>query len=70
MVGEIVPYVKVPTKRRNIHTRTSHAIAKPEAIDYLRIRHLGLYFTEPYDYQEASVCKLLHYIPSVGLLKG
>jgi hypothetical protein len=41
-----------------------------EAIAYLRFRHLGHYFMEPGDYQDAPISKILHFIQSVGLLEG
>jgi hypothetical protein len=33
-----------------------------EAIAYLRFRHLGHYFMEPGDYQDAPISKILHFI--------
>jgi hypothetical protein len=36
----------------------------------LRFRHLGHYFMEPGDYQDAPISKILHFIRSVGLLEG
>jgi hypothetical protein len=36
---------------------------------YLRYRHLGHYFMEPGDYQDASVSKVLHFVQNVWLLK-
>jgi hypothetical protein len=41
-----------------------------EAIAYFRFRHLGQYFMEPSDYYDAPVNKVLHFIRSVGLIKG
>jgi hypothetical protein len=41
-----------------------------EAIAYLRFRHLGQFFTELSDFYEAPIIKVLHFIRSVGLIKG
>jgi hypothetical protein len=43
-----------------------------EAIAYLRFHHLGHYFMEPGDYQDAPLSKILYFVQSVqvGLLKG
>jgi hypothetical protein len=41
-----------------------------EAIAYLRFRHLGQFFMEPSDYYDAPMNKVLHFIRSVGLIKG
>jgi hypothetical protein len=38
-----------------------------EAIAYLRFRH---HFMEPGDLQDSPICKILHFIRSVGLLEG
>jgi hypothetical protein len=48
----------------------THILCDCEAIAYLRFRHLGHYFMEPGDYQDAPVSKILHFIQSVGLLEG
>jgi hypothetical protein len=41
-----------------------------EAIANLRFRHLGQFFMEPSDYYDAPINKVLHFIRSVGLIKG
>jgi hypothetical protein len=48
----------------------THILCDCEAIAYLRFRHLGHYFMEPCDYQDAPVSRILHVIWSVGLLEG
>jgi hypothetical protein len=48
----------------------THILCECEAIAYLRFRHLGHYFMEPGDCQDAPVSKILHFIRSVGLLEG
>jgi hypothetical protein len=48
----------------------THILCDCEAIAYLRLFHLSHYFTEPGDYQDAPVSKILHFIRSVGLLEG
>jgi hypothetical protein len=37
---------------------------------YLRFCHLGQFFMEPNDYYDAPTNKVLHFIRSVGLIKG
>jgi hypothetical protein len=39
-------------------------------IAYARFRHLGQFFMEPSDYYDAPIGKVLHFIWSVGLIKG
>jgi hypothetical protein len=41
-----------------------------EAIANLRFRHLGQFFMDPSDYYDAPINKVLHFIRSVGLVKG
>jgi hypothetical protein len=41
-----------------------------EAIVYLRFRNLGQYFLEPSDYYDVRINTVLHFIPSVGLIKS
>jgi hypothetical protein len=52
------------------YERATYILSDCEAIAYLRFRHLGHYFMEPDDYQDAPVSKVLHSIQSVGLLEG
>jgi hypothetical protein len=48
----------------------THILCDCEAIAYLRFRHLGQFFMEPSDFYEAPIIKVLHFIRSVGLIKG
>jgi hypothetical protein len=48
----------------------THILCDCEAIAYLRFRHLGQYFLEPSDYYDAPIDRVLHFIRSVGLIKG
>jgi hypothetical protein len=48
----------------------THILCDCETIAYLRFRHLGHYFMEPGDYQDAPISKILHFIRSVGVLEG
>jgi hypothetical protein len=41
-----------------------------EVIANLRFRHLGKFFMEPSDYYDAPINRVLHFIRSVGLIKG
>jgi hypothetical protein len=61
--------VKIKQKPVTMGDRTTHRTLSPD-IAYLRVRHLGHYFMEPGDYQDAPVSKTLHFIRSVGLLEG
>jgi hypothetical protein len=40
----------------------THILCECEAIAYLRFQHLGHYFMEPGNYQDAPVSKILHFI--------
>jgi hypothetical protein len=48
----------------------THILCDCEAIAYLRFRGLGQFFMEPSDFYEAPIIKVLHFIRSVGLIKG
>jgi hypothetical protein len=48
----------------------THILLDCEAIAYLRFRHLGQFFMEPSDFDDAPIIKVLHFIRSVGLIKG
>jgi hypothetical protein len=48
----------------------SYILCDCEAIAYLRFRHLGQFFTESSDYYDAPINKVLHFIRSVGSIKG
>jgi hypothetical protein len=47
---------------------TSYVIVR--GVAYTSFRHLGQYFMEPSDYYDAPIDKVLHFIRSVGLIKG
>jgi hypothetical protein len=47
-----------------------HILCDCEAIAYLRFCNLSQYFLEPSDYYDAPINKILHFIQSVGLIKG
>jgi hypothetical protein len=48
----------------------THNLCDCEATAYLRFRHLGQFFMEPSDYYDAPTNKVLHFIRSVGQIKG
>jgi hypothetical protein len=48
----------------------THILCDCEAIAYLRFRHLGQFFMERSDYYDAPINRVLHFIRSVGLIKG
>jgi hypothetical protein len=48
----------------------THVLCDCEAIAHLRFRHLGRYFLEPSEYYDAPINKVLHFIRSMGLIKG
>jgi hypothetical protein len=48
----------------------THNLCDCEAIANLRFRHLGQFFMEPSDYYVAPINRVLHFIRSVGLIKG
>jgi hypothetical protein len=48
----------------------SHTHARPQLTYESGFRHLGHCFTEPDDYDEGPVSRILHVVRSVGLLKG
>jgi hypothetical protein len=48
----------------------THILCDCEAIAYFRFCHLGQYFLEQSDYYDALINKVLHFIQSVGLIKG
>jgi hypothetical protein len=47
-----------------------HILRDCEALAYTRFRLLGQYFMEPSDYYDTPIDKVLHFIRSVGLIKG
>jgi hypothetical protein len=48
----------------------THILYDCEAIAYLRFLHLGQFFMEPSDYYDVTLNNVLHFIRSVGLIKG
>jgi hypothetical protein len=48
----------------------THILCVCEAIANLRFRHLGQFFMELSDYYDALINRVLHFIRSVGLIKG
>jgi hypothetical protein len=48
----------------------THILCDCEAIGHLRFRHLGQFFMEPSDFYDTPIIKVLHFIRSVGLIKG
>jgi hypothetical protein len=48
---------------------TAHVLCDCEALA-LRFRHLGQFFMKPSDFYDALIGKVLHFIRSVGLIKG
>jgi hypothetical protein len=61
-----------PTYERCLEEDESatHIVCDFEAIANLRFRHLGQFFMEPSDYYDALISRVLHFIQSVGLIKG
>jgi hypothetical protein len=61
-----------PTCERCLEENESatHILCDCEAIANLRFRHLGQFFMEPSDYYDAPINRVLHFIPSVGLIEG
>jgi hypothetical protein len=56
----------VPGKRRP----ATHILRDCESTAYIRFRRLGHYFIEQGDHQDAPLSKILHFVWSVGLLRG
>jgi hypothetical protein len=48
----------------------THILVDCEAITYLRFCHLSQFFMEPSNYYDVPINKVLHFIRSVGLIKG
>jgi hypothetical protein len=48
----------------------THILRNCEAIAYLRFRHLGQLIMEPSDHYDVPTKEVLHFIRSVGLIKG
>jgi hypothetical protein len=48
----------------------THILCDCEAIANVRFRHLGQFFMEPSDYYDTPINRVLHFIPSAGLIKG
>jgi hypothetical protein len=48
----------------------THILCDCEALANLRFRHLGQFFMEPSVYYDTPINRVLHFIRSVGLIKG
>jgi hypothetical protein len=48
----------------------THVLCDCEALAHLRFRHLGQFFMEPGDFYGVPMGRVLHFIRSVGLIKG
>jgi hypothetical protein len=48
----------------------THILCDCEAIAYLRFCHLGQFLMEPSDFYDVPINKVIHFIRSVGLIKG
>jgi hypothetical protein len=48
----------------------THILCECEAIAYLRFHRPGQFFTEPSNYHDAPISKVLHFIRRVGLIEG
>jgi hypothetical protein len=61
-----------PTYERCLEEDESatYTLCDCEAIANLRFRHLGQFFMESSDYYDAPINRVLHFIRSVGLIKG
>jgi hypothetical protein len=61
-----------PTCERclEVDESATHILCDCKAIAYLRFRHLGQFFMEPSDYYDVPINRVLHFIRSVGLIKG
>jgi hypothetical protein len=49
---------------------TTDILCDCEAIAYLRFRQMGQFFMEPSDYYDTPINEVVHFIRSVGLMKG
>jgi hypothetical protein len=49
---------------------TTRILCDCEAIAYLIFHHLGQFFMEESDFYDGPIIKVLHFIGSVGLIKG
>jgi hypothetical protein len=47
----------------------THILCDCEAVTHFRFRYLCQSFMEPSDFYDAPICKVLHFIRSVGLMK-
>jgi hypothetical protein len=65
-------FLFTPTCERCLeeYESATHIVCDCEAMAHLQFRHLGQFFMEPSDYYDAPISKILHFIPSVGLIKG
>jgi phosphoribosyl 1,2-cyclic phosphodiesterase len=70
--GSTLPDPDDPTCERCLEEVESatHILCDCEAIANLRFRHLVQFFMEPSDYYDAPINRVLHFIRSVGVIKG
>jgi hypothetical protein len=48
----------------------THILCDCEAVAHIKFHHLGQFFMEPSDYYDGPIDKVLHFIQSVGLIRG
>jgi hypothetical protein len=72
LLAALWPWGDDPTCERCLEEDESatHILRDCEAIANLIFRHLGQFFLEPSDYYDAPIYRVLHFIRSVGLIKG
>jgi hypothetical protein len=49
---------------------TAHVLCDCEAIAHLRLHHLDRFFTEPSDYYDVPINKILQFVRSMGSIEG
>jgi hypothetical protein len=71
-ISSIMGFTDDPSCERCLeeYESATHILCDCEAIAHLRFRHLCQFFTEPSDYYDAPINKVLHFIRTVGLKKG
>jgi hypothetical protein len=60
----------LPLKELDDDESATHILCDCEAITHLWFCHLGQFFMEPSDSYDDPISKILHFIRSVGLIKG
>jgi hypothetical protein len=48
----------------------SHVLGDYETLATIRFRHLGQHFMKPDDFHNISISRILHFVPSAGLLNA